>query len=236
LKHSSGKTLYADFESGKRLFTILIDPDKTDPSQVQLLLKRLPKQTTHLFVGGSIVAKGKTETLVSALKKCTELPIILFPGDASQITGEADGLLFLSLLSGRNPEFLIEQHIKAIPKLKNTSLEILPTAYILIDGGNETAVQRVSKTFPMKQNDIKGITNTALAAQYSGKKLIYLEAGSGAKIPVNTKIIKAVAETVTIPIIVGGGIRDAKTIALAYNSGATMVVVGTAFEEGDFTG
>jgi putative glycerol-1-phosphate prenyltransferase len=139
-------------------------------------------------------------------------------------------LLFLSLLSGRNPEFLIEQHIKAIPKLRSSSLEIIPTAYILIDGGKETAVQRVSKTFPMKQDDMNGIVSTALAAQFSGKALIYLEAGSGAKTPVNPEIIKAVSEAINIPIIVGGGIRNAEGIDLAYKNGATMVVVGTAFE------
>jgi len=224
--------LLAQFQSTKRLFTILIDPDKTELSSIETLVRRLPYQTTHLFVGGSIVAHGKTGRLVSTLKKHTTVPIILFPGDASQITNDADGILFLSLLSGRNPEFLIEQHIKAIPKLKNASLEIIPTAYILIDGGNETEVQRVSQTIPMSQSNIKGIVNTALAAQYSGKQLIYLEAGSGAEIPVNSKIIKAVSAEVKIPIIVGGGIRDAKTIDLAYESGATMVVVGNAFEEG----
>lgn len=222
--------IYSQFISSERLFAILIDPDKTEINDASEVISRLPHYTTHLLVGGSIVKNGQTEALVSALKNYTQLPIILFPGDASQITNEADALLFLSLLSGRNPEFLIEQHIKAIPKLKSSSLEIIPTAYILIDGGKETAVQRVSKTFPMKQDDINGIVNTALAAQFSGKTLIYLEAGSGAKTPVNPEIIKAVSEAINIPIIVGGGIRNTQGIDLAYKNGATMVVVGTAFE------
>ena len=222
--------IYSQFIRSERLFAILIDPDKTEVDDAREVISRLPHCTTHLLVGGSIVKNGQTEALVSALKNCTQLPIILFPGDASQITNEADALLFLSLLSGRNPEFLIEQHIKAIPKLRSSSFEIIPTAYILIDGGKETAVQRVSMTFPMKQDDINGIVNTALAAQFSGKALIYLEAGSGAKTPVNPEIIKAVSEATNIPIIVGGGIRNTQGIDLAYKNGATMVVVGTAFE------
>lgn len=222
--------IYSQFIRSERLFAILIDPDKTEIDDASEVISRLPHYTTHLLVGGSIVQNGQTEALVSALKNHTQLPIILFPGDASQITNQADALLFLSLLSGRNPEFLIEQHIKAIPKLRSSSLEIIPTAYILIDGGKETAVQRVSKTFPMKQDDMNGIVSTALAAQFSGKALIYLEAGSGAKTPVNPEIIKAVSEAINIPIIVGGGIRNAEGIDLAYKNGATMVVVGTAFE------
>jgi putative glycerol-1-phosphate prenyltransferase len=139
--------------------------------------------------------------------------------------------LFLSLLSGRNPEFLIEQQVKSVEKLKNTTLEIIPTAYLLIDGGKETSVQRVSRTLPMPQKDIKAIVNTALAGEYSGKKLIYLEAGSGAKDKVSNAIISAVKKDVSIPIIVGGGIKTEEEIQQAYLAGASMVVVGTAFED-----
>ena len=226
MKPQRSNTLYKAFLEGQELFAILIDPDKTQPKQIPQHLKKLPNQTTHIFVGGSTVQKDQTEPLVKALKQHTTLPVFLFPGDASQITNTADALLFLSLLSGRNPEFLIEQHVKAIPKLISTNLEIIPTAYLLIDGGIKTAVQRVSNTKPM--------VNTALAAEFSGKKLIYLEAGSGAKQFVNPEIVRAVSRVVSIPIIVGGGLRDNNTIAEIYKAGATMVVVGTAFENNSF--
>lgn len=219
------------FQTSNPLLAILIDPDKVDFSKVENLIQHLPKATTHLFVGGSTVEEKLTEELVILLKKQTELPIFIFPGDYTQITNKADALLFLSLLSGRNPEFLIEQQVKSVEKLKNTSLEIIPTAYLLIDGGRETSVQRVSKTRPMTQENIQAIVNTALAGEYSGKQLIYLEAGSGAKNKVSTAIISAVKKEVSIPIIVGGGIRSEKEINEAYLAGATMVVVGTAFED-----
>ena len=159
------------------------------------------------------------------------MPVLLFPGDAKQITNKADGILFLSLLSGRNPAFLIEQQIKAAPILQKTALEIIPTGYILIDGGKETAVQKVSNTKPIPQHNIKLILNTALAGEFSGKKIIYLEAGSGATTPVNKKIIKTVSDNLSIPLIVGGGIRSKKQLETAFNSGADLVVIGTAFEK-----
>lgn len=225
------KELLRVFQTSDRLLAILIDPDKVDFSKLENLIQHLPKATTHLFVGGSTVEENLTEKLVRQLKARTPLPIFIFPGDYTQITNEADALLFLSLLSGRNPEFLIEQQVKSVEKLKNTSLEIIPTAYLLIDGGRETSVQRVSKTLPMKQENVQAIVNTALAGEYSGKQLIYLEAGSGASTKVSTAIISAVKKEVSIPIIVGGGIRSKKEIEEAYQAGATMVVVGTAFED-----
>lgn len=222
--------LLQHIKTSTKLLAILIDPDKVNFSEIDVLISKLPKNTSHLLVGGSTVKENLTEQLVNLLKKNTTLPIIIFPGDFTQITNKADALLFLSLLSGRNPEFLIEQQVKSIEILKTTSLEIIPTAYLLIDGGKETSVQRVSKTLPISQNNIQEIVNTALAGEYSGKQLLYLEAGSGAKNRVSPKIISAVKKEVSIPIIVGGGIRSKKAIDEAYQAGATMVVIGTAFE------
>ncbi|MEX2350038.1 MAG: phosphoglycerol geranylgeranyltransferase, partial [Flavobacteriaceae bacterium] len=199
-------------------------------------LDKIPVQATHLFVGGSTGSHSETEKTVEALKKISSLPVILFPGDVSQITHKADGILFLSLLSGDNPEYLIGQQRKAVAKLQNSSLEIIPTAYILIDGGKESAVERVSKTKPMPQNDITAITETALAGRYSGKRLIYLEAGSGAVVCVNNAIIQAVSQALDVPVIVGGGINSKEAVEQAYNAGATMVVIGTAFEDNNFKG
>lgn len=218
----------------RKLLAVLIDPDKFDETKVSGFIQKLPKDTTHIFVGGSTVEEGRTCAVVKAIKNICSLPIILFPGDHNQISSYADAILFLSLISGRNPEFLIEQQVRSVEKIRETELEIIPTGYILIDGGRETSVQRVSNTVPLAQRDIKQIINTALAGQYSGKKLIYLEAGSGAQFPVSPEIIQKVKEVLEIPVIVGGGIRSTKQLQLTYEAGADLVVIGTAFENDSF--
>src|SRR5690606_34260403 len=158
--------------ANEKLLAILIDPDKFNVSKTQLFLKNIPTETTHLFVGGSSVENGTTEKTVRSLKQNTQLPVLLFPGDYSQITDLADGLLFLNLLSGRNPEYLVGQQVKAVPKLRNSSLEIIPTGYILIDGGTVSAVSRVTRTEPISQGDTDLIVSTALAGQFMGAKLL----------------------------------------------------------------
>ncbi len=214
----------------EKLLAILIDPDVFDNSETEYFLNTLPSHTTHLFVGGSAIENNKTEATVIKLKKYSSLPIFLFPGDESQITQEADGILFLSLISGRNPEYLIGQQVRSISKLRNSNLEIIATGYILIEGGNLSAVERVSETAPMSQDGIQAIVDTAIAGEYLGKKLIYLEAGSGAKYPVHPNIISAVKKAITIPLLVGGGIKSEKQKKEAYEAGADMVVMGTFFE------
>lgn len=219
-------------QKGNKLLAVLLDPDKLEVALVEETITKINESNaTHIFVGGSIVANGKTEAIVIEIKKYTTLPIVLFPGDKCQITNEADAILFLSLISGRNPEFLIEQQVQSASLLKHTNLEIIPTGYILIDGGVVTAVQKVSNTLPIPQEDIGLVENTALAGEYSGKQLIYLEAGSGAKIPVHTTIIKQVKNKLNIPLIVGGGIRSSQQLNSAYEAGADLVVIGTAFED-----
>ena len=230
IKKNFYQTFIHSIAEGKKLLAVLIDPDVFDNSKSEAFLKQIPEQTTHLFVGGSTVEKGNTKDTVSSLKSYSTLPIFLFPGDQSQITEKADALLFLSLLSGRNPEYLIGQQVKAISNLKNTSLEIISMGYILINGGNESAVSRVSNTLPMSQENIQAIVDTAKAGEYLGKKLIYLEAGSGAKFPVNKNVIQAVKDAITIPLIVGGGIKTEIQKKEAFNAGADMVVMGTVFE------
>lgn len=218
----------------RKLLAVLIDPEKFDTGSALSFLLKIPKTTNCIFVGGSTATTAQTAQTVKSIKKHTDLPVILFPGDACQITSIADGILFLSLLSGTNPEYLITQQLKSIPKLKESLLEVIPTAYLLIDGGTESAVARVSNTKPLPQDDINTIVNTALAGQYLGKKLIYLEAGSGSKNRVSNEIITAVSNAVDIPLIVGGGIRSEKELAQAYASGAVMVVIGTAFEQDNY--
>jgi len=217
--------------SSKKLLAILLDPEKVNVSKITEVIENIKALSADfILVGGSVVSKNKTQVLVNKLKKRTSLKIILFPGDVSQISENADALLFLSLLSGTNPEYLVNQQIKAAPQLKNSSLEILPTAYILIDGGTVSSVQKQSQTEPLNPKDINLIYHTALAGQLMGKKLIYLEAGSGAKNPVPESAISKVS-SLNIPIIVGGGMRNINDIKKAYKSGADLVVIGTAFEE-----
>ncbi len=215
----------------RKLLAILIDPDKITLSEIPSLSEKIKQSpATHILVGGSIVAENVMDLFVIDLKKYTQLPIIIFPGHPSQISHHADGLLFLSLLSGRNPEFLIEHHINSVEILHNSNLEVIPTGYILINGGKETAVQRVSQTIPIERNDINLAYKTAKAGEYLGKKLIYLEAGSGAEKPVPFEIIEKVSKSLNIPLIVGGGIRSKKAIDEAFTAGADLVVIGTAFE------
>lgn len=218
----------------RKLLSVLIDPDKFDENLASEFFEKLPEQTTHVFVGGSTVEEGRTCEVVKAIKNLNNLPVLLFPGDHSQISAHADALLFLSLISGRNPEFLIEQQVRSVEKIRNTDLEIIPTGYILIDGGKETSVQKVSNTTPLDQDNIQQIVNTALAGQYSGKKLVYLEAGSGAKFPVSAEIIQSVKSVLDIPVIVGGGVRNKSQLQEAYEAGADLVVIGTAFENNSF--
>jgi phosphoglycerol geranylgeranyltransferase len=215
----------------KQMLAILIDPDKFNVFETDSFLKTIPKETTHIFVGGSTVKEGITKKVIETLKNDCTLPIIIFPGDFTQISNDADGILFLSLLSGRNPEYLIGQQIKSVPVLKKLTLEIIPTGYILIDGENESAVARVTNTSAISQQSIDTIIDTAIAGEYLGMKLIYLEAGSGAKTPANERVIKAVSEAISIPLIVGGGIKTEDQKRNAYASGANMIVMGTAFEK-----
>jgi len=216
----------------EKLLAVLIDPDKMDLEKIAGFTQKINKSiATHIFVGGSTVEVKATEILVLELKKHTKLPIVLFPGDISQITNHANAILFLSLISGRNPEYLIGKHVASVSKLRDTALEVIPTGYVLIENGKETAVQRVTQTEPIPRKNMQTIVDTVKAGELLGMKLIYIEAGSGAAHPITSKIIKKVKEEISIPLIVGGGIRNKQQLNQAYKSGANLVVIGTAFEE-----
>ena len=215
----------------KKLLAILIDPDKVAMETISKLAEKINQSpATHVFVGGSSFTGNNLDDLISELKTKTNLPIVLFPGNPSQISNKADGILFLTLLSGRNPDYLIEHQINAVPILKKTNLEIISTGYILIESGKETAVERVTKTKPLSRNNADYVLQTAQAGELIGNKTIYLEAGSGAKLSVPQEIISLVSQNIKIPLIVGGGIRSHQEIEKAYKSGADLVVIGTAFE------
>lgn len=228
------KNLYHAFREAlnlkTKLLAVLVDPDKFEVEHAPQYIRKLPVDTTHIFVGGSSVPAGATERLVRAFKMVTSKPIVIFPGDHSQITDAADALLFLNLLSGRNPEYLVSQQVKSVPALRKSSLEVISTGYLLIDGGRESAVERVTKTSAIPQDRLNEIVDTAKAGELMGVKLIYLEAGSGARYPVSCEIISAVKKEISIPLLVGGGIRTESQRQTAYHSGADMVIMGTAFE------
>jgi phosphoglycerol geranylgeranyltransferase len=217
--------------ANQKLLAILIDPDKVDMKSIATLSHKINQSpATHVFVGGSSFAGNHFDELILNLKQNTNLPIILFPGNPSQISDKADGILFLTLLSGRNPDYLIEHQVNAVPILKKTNLEIISTGYLLIESGTETAVERVSKTKPLSISNPEYILQTAEAGELLGNKLIYLEAGSGAKNSLPLEIISLISKNIDIPLIVGGGIRSISEIKKAHQAGADLVVIGTAFE------
>lgn len=221
------------FNKGEKALAILVDPDKFNLETVPDFLDRIPNETTHFFVGGSILTNGNTEDTVCILKQYSDRPVFLFPGDYTQITDKADVLLFLTLLSGRNAEYLVGQQVKSISVIKDSELELISTGYLLLDGGTRSAVERITNTKPLSQSNRNTIIDTALAGQYMGAKLIYLEAGSGARTPVDPRIIKSVRDAIDIPLIVGGGIRTDVQKSIAYDAGADMVVMGTVYESDD---
>ncbi|MGG7033953.1 MAG: geranylgeranylglyceryl/heptaprenylglyceryl phosphate synthase [Flavobacterium sp.] len=218
----------------QKLLAILLDPDKIELKNVSNLISKINQSpATHIFVGGSLVNNNILDELIIKLKQETKLPIVLFPGHPSQISDKADAILFLSLISGRNPDYLIEYQVQAAPILKKSTLEIIPTGYILIESGEETAVEKVSKTKPLDRNNIDLVLATAQAGEMMGNKLIYLEAGSGAQESVPFEMIHEISKNINIPLIVGGGIRSWEKIQAAYDAGADLVVIGTAFEDND---
>lgn len=221
----------------RKLLAILLDPDKIVWGNLEYLIEKIYQSpATHIFIGGSHVQNNILDELILKIRQNSTLigqdalPIVLFPGNPSQISANADAILFLSLISGRNPDYLIEHQVNAVPILKKTQLEIISTGYILIESGNETAVARVSNTKPLDRNNSDYVMHTAQAGEMLGNKLIYLEAGSGAKQAVPFEMIKKVSNNIEIPLIVGGGIIDLQGIQNAYEAGADLVVIGTAFE------
>lgn len=214
----------------KHSLALLLDPEKANLDALHFSDSCHPD---YIFVGGS--TGGNPTEFVRNLKSkiCnlqSSIPIILFPGNSSQFTPEADAILYLSLLSGNNPEYLVGQQVKSARAIYESHMDFVPTAYVLIDGGIETSTMRVTQTKPLDPNDIDKIIDTCLAAEMMGKKLIYLEAGSGAKNPVKPEIIREVKSRISVPLIVGGGIRTPEAMNDAFSAGADIVVIGNHFE------
>ena len=225
------KQILAAKSENKKLLAVLIDPDKVLMENLTVLIPKINQSpATHILVGGSSFEGTHLDEIVMQLKSGINLPILLFPGNPSQISDKADGILFLSLLSGRNPDYLIEHQVNAVPILNKTNLEVISTGYILIESGNETAVQRVSKTKPIDRSNAEYALQTAQAGIFIGNQLIYLEAGSGTQMVVPKEMIELVSKNINVPLLIGGGIRSKQEIQIAFNAGADLVVIGTAFE------
>lgn len=214
---------------------ILLDPEKINWDIWDITVQAIQDSPAQLIlVGGSSNSPLDVDQLVQELKKAIDLPVFLFPGNSTQLSGEADAILFLSLFSGRNPDYLIQQQINAVPALMELDLEVISTGYLLIESGKVTSVERVSNTQPISRNDIDMAVHTAKAGEFLGSKLIYLEAGSGAQLPVPLEMIQAVSQAISVPLIVGGGLRTLQEIQATYAAGADIVVIGTAFEDNPY--
>ncbi len=221
-------TIIEKVSQGKKLFALLVDPEKSSAEHLKTLLVNPGVADVDLILLGGSTLEASSEKTLSDIRQQIDKPVVLFPGNVSQITAGVDAVFFLSLISGRNPEFLIGNHVKAAPLLKD--MEVIPVAYILIDGGRVSATQEVTKTLPLPSDDIERIVDTAVAGKMLGHKMVYLEAGSGALNPISPSVIRAVREQLDVPLIVGGGLKSSADVALAYSSGADIVVVGNAFE------
>ena len=217
--------------NNKKLFALLIDPDQHTTESLTNLSKNADESGVDLiFVGGSLL-NNDIDKSFDLIKKNTTIPALLFPGSLLQITNKADGILLLSLISGRNSDLLIGNHVIASARIKRSNLEVLPTGYILIEGGKSTSVEYMSNTKPIPAEKIDIAVATAMAGEMLGLKYIYLEAGSGAKTSINIKIIKGVKENISIPLIIGGGIKTPNDVKSAVNAGADIIVVGNVIEQ-----
>jgi len=217
---------------GKKQFAILIDPDKENEDSLENLCELANQyKVDYLFVGGSLLTQDCLSDCIEVIKLHTQIPVVLFPGDNLQINSHADAILFLSLISGRNPDLLIGKHVISAPILKDSGVEVVSTGYMLIDGGTPTSVSYMSNTTPIPANKRDIAVCTAMAGEMLGLKLIFMDAGSGAVNPVGENIITAVKKSIDIPLIIGGGIRSAEQAKAAYSAGADVVVVGNAIEK-----
>ncbi len=218
--------------NGKKSFAVLIDPDKVNDEKMNRLIKlAVAAQVDYFLVGGSLVISNYLDECVKIIKKNCSIPVLLFPGNSTQVSKYADALLYLSLISGRNPELLIGQHVVSAPAIKKSGLEIVSTGYMVIDGGAPTTVSYISNAAPLPADKNEIAMCTAMAGEMLGMKLIYMDAGSGAKTPITESMIQQVANCIEVPLIIGGGITDPEKAYLNCKAGADVIVVGNAIEK-----
>ena len=209
----------------------LLDPDKKNDNDLLKMIQLVNDSDFDVvFVGGSLISDNEFESRIKAISENTDLPVIIFPGSSNQLSKHADGVLFLSLISGRNPQYLIGEHVKSAPVIRNLGIEVIPTAYILLDGGVRSSVEVISNTSPIPMNKKDIILAHALAGEYLGNKLIFLEAGSGAKQHAACENISFLSSQLNIPIVVGGGVNTPDAAQKLVSSGAGYIVAGTQIE------
>jgi phosphoglycerol geranylgeranyltransferase len=226
------KQLITKKQGGRKSFAVLIDPDKAGPSAVEELVQRSLKAGVDYFlVGGSLVISNRLDEVIQQIKASCSIPVLLFPGSPSQVSRYADALLYLSLISGRNPELLIGQHVISAPFVKQSGLEIISTGYMVVDGGAPTTVSYISNAAPLPADKEDIAMCTAMAGEMLGMKVIYMDAGSGARKPIAETMIQAVAQQINIPLIVGGGITDPEKAYRNCKAGADVIVIGNAIEK-----
>ena len=219
-------------KNGKKLFSILIDPDKQGKKElISICHKATTAKADFFFVGGSLLTNDSLDNCISTLKENSDIPIVLFPGNAMQVNNKADGILFLSLISGRNAEMLIGKQVITAPILKQSSLEVLPTGYMLIDSGRATTASYMSNTTPIPSDKNSVAACTAMAGEMLGLKLIFMDGGSGAENPITEKMITTVRKSVDLPLIIGGGIRNGEKAISNCKAGADIIVVGNSIEK-----
>ncbi len=219
-------------ENKKKQFAVLLDPDDLTINQLDEIIPISEKAgVDYFFIGGSLITKNNFEKIAGHIKTHCNIPLIIFPGSVFQVTSHADAILFLSLISGRNPEYLIGQHVQAAPHVANSNLEVIPTGYMLIESGGYTTALYMSSSMPIPSDKPEIATATAMAGEMMGQKIIYLDGGSGAKYPVPREIISSVKEKVSCPVIVGGGLRTEKDIKNACSAGADVIVTGNVIEK-----
>lgn len=227
------ETLAERSRAGKKSIAVLVDPDKVaDTSQLQHLINLASENLVDFFlVGGSLVTTTNMAEVVKQIKDNVSIPVVLFPGNSMQVEPGADALLFLSLISGRNPELLIGQHVIAAPIIKNTKLEIIPTGYMLINSGKTTSVAYISNTTPIPDDKYSLAACTAMAGEMLGLRAIYMDAGSGAEKEISARMIATVKKSINVPLIIGGGINTRQKAFAALEAGADMIVIGNALEK-----
>ncbi len=219
-------------KKGQRSFAVLIDPDNVNGDKIDELTElALSAGVDYLLVGGSLVISNHLDEVVQHIRRNCDIPIILFPGTPAGVSRYADGLLYLSLISGRNPELLIGQHVISAPVVRNSGLEIISTGYMVIDGGAPTTVSYISNATPIPADKNEIALCTAMAGEMLGMKLIYMDAGSGARHPIREEMISRVAASIEIPLVIGGGIRDPEKAYRNCKAGADIIVVGNAIEK-----
>jgi phosphoglycerol geranylgeranyltransferase len=218
--------------SGKKSFAVLIDPDKVnDQSMEQLIQLSVDAKVDYFLVGGSLVISNYLDECLQLIKRSCNIPTIIFPGSPSQVSKYADALLYLSLISGRNPELLIGQHVVSAPVVKKSGLEIMSTGYMVVDGGAPTTVSYISNASPLPSDKNEIAVCTAMAGEMLGMKLIYMDAGSGAKRAIHESMIEKVAHSISVPLIIGGGIIEPEKAYINCKAGADVIVVGNAIEK-----